>query len=128
MLKTAHDLVQEARKSVDEQAPEAVRQRMAAADTLVIDVREPDEYGQGHLPGAISIPRGMLEFRISSEPALQRTERPLVVYCKTGGRAALATVSLQSMGFGQVVSLAGGYEAWLAAGLPIDKPADIAFD
>lgn len=128
MLKTAHDLVQEARKSVDEQAPEAVRQRMADADTLVIDVREPDEYGQGHLPGAISIPCGMLEFRISSEPALQRTERPLVVYCKTGGRAALATVSLQSMGFGQVVSLAGGYEAWLAAGLPIDKPADIAFD
>lgn len=128
MLKTAHDLVQEARKSVDEQAPEAVRQRMAAVDTLVIDVREPDEYGQGHLPGAISIPRGMLEFRISGEPALQRTERPLVVYCKTGGRAALATVSLQSMGFGQVVSLAGGYEAWLAAGLPIDKPADIAFD
>lgn len=128
MLKTAHELVQEARQSIDEQAPEVVHRLLRSPETLLIDVREPDEYAQGHLPGAISIPRGLLEFRISGEPALQHPARPVVVYCKTGGRAALSALALQQMGFGRVVSVAGGYEAWIALGLPVERPTEVSFE
>lgn len=127
MLKTAHEIVMEAKKSIREcpitEAPAAV----TASNTLLIDVREPDEYRQGHIAGAINIPRGMLEFRISNEPGLQELDRPIVIYCKTSGRAALSAVALQQMGFTQVISLAGGFDAWLAAGNPVTQPRDIAY-
>jgi rhodanese-related sulfurtransferase len=128
MLKTAHEIVMEAKKSIREcpitEAPAAV----TASNTLLIDVREPDEYRQGHIAGAINIPRGMLEFRISNEPGLQELDRPVVIYCKTSGRAALSAVALQQMGFTRVISLAGGFDAWLAAGNPVTQPRDIAYD
>lgn len=128
MFKPAHELVFEAKKSVKECSPEEIHSRMAMPETLVIDVREPDEHRQGHIPGAVNIPRGMLEFKISGEPALQRLERPIVVYCKTSGRAALSVVVLQTMGFGNVVSLAGGFDAWSAAGRAVAKPRDVSFE
>lgn len=128
MLKTAHDLVMEAKKSIREcpvnEAPTAI----TMPNALLIDVREPDEYRQGHIAGAINIPRGLLEFRISNEPALQQPERPIVLYCKTSGRAALSAIALQQMGFTKVISLAGGFDAWLAAGHPVSQPRDLAFD
>lgn len=104
-------------------APSAV----LAAD-IVIDVREPDEYAAGHLAGAINIPRGLLEFKLSSTPTLERRDLNVVLYCKTSGRAALAAVAMQSMGYLNVVSVAGGFEAWVAAGLPIVKPATPVFE
>lgn len=128
MFKTAHDLVVEAKKSVTECSAGQVQERLTAPATLIIDVREPDEYRLGHLPSAINIPRGLLEFKLSSEPALQDVARPLIVYCKTSGRAALSVVAMQSMGFRNVVSLAGGFDAWSAAGLPIAKPNAVSFD
>lgn len=128
MLKTAHEMVMEAKKSIHEcpidEAPAAV----TTSNTLLIDVREPDEYRQGHIAGAINIPRGMLEFRISNESGLQELDRPIVIYCKTSGRAALSAVALQQMGFARVISLAGGFDAWLAAGNPVTQPRDIAYD
>lgn len=128
MFRSAHELVMEAKKSVKEYPAAEVQQRMSAPETLLIDVREPDEYRQGHLPGAVNIPRGMLEFKISSEPTLQHLDRPIVVYCKTSGRAALSIVAMQAMGFTNVVSLAGGFDAWSAGGLPVAKPREMSFE
>jgi rhodanese-related sulfurtransferase len=129
MFKSAHELVMEARKSVNECSPAAIHDQLTSTpDTLLIDVREPDEYRQGHLPGSVNIPRGMLEFRISNEPQLQNLSRPIVVYCKTSGRAALSVVAMHTMGFTNVLSLAGGFDAWVAEQRPIAKPREMSFE
>lgn len=128
MFKPAHELVVEAKKLVKECSPEELHARMAAPHALVIDVREPDEYRQGHIPGAVNIPRGMLEFKISSEPALQQVDRPILLCCKSSGRAALSAVALHNMGFSNVVSVAGGFDAWIAGGHPVAKPREISFE
>lgn len=128
MFKSAHALVQEAKQSVKECPAAEIHERLERGGSLLIDVREPDEYRQGHLSGAINIPRGMLEFKISNEPALQDLARPIIVYCKTSGRAALSVVALQSMGFTNVISLAGGFDAWAGEGRPVAKPHDINFE
>ena len=82
----------------------------------VIDVREPGEYLAGHLPGAVNIPRGVLEFKIGDDATLANKDQPIVLYCKTGGRAALAAVNLQRMGYQQVRSLSGGFDGWVSSG------------
>lgn len=128
MFKPAHELVQEAKKSVRECRPDELHGLLGVPDTLLIDVREPDEYRQGHISGSVNIPRGMLEFRISNEPTLQDVTRPIVVYCKTSGRAALSAVALHSMGFRNVTSVAGGFDAWMAGDHPVVKPRDISFE
>ena len=127
MAKTSHDLVLEAKSQIREVDPSAA-QALIAAGAVVLDVREPMEFAAGHLPGALNIPRGMLEFRFAATPELTQTARPIVVYCKTSGRAALATVALQQMGVDTAVSLAGGFDAWAEAGLQIDQPAPVDFE
>ena len=128
MFKSAHELVLEAKKVVKEYPCDAIHEKLKSPISLIIDVREPDEYRQGHIAGAVNIPRGMLEFKISNEPSLQDLKRPLIIYCKTSGRAALSVVAMQTMGFENVVSLAGGFDAWISEGHPISKPHDIAFE
>ena len=128
MFKTAHQLVLEAKTQITESNPAGVIERLKTANTLLLDVREPEEYTAGHLSGAINIPRGMLEFKISADPALQDLARPIILYCKTSGRAALAALSLKSMGFSNVVSLAGGYDGWVEAGHPVSKPSSVSFE
>lgn len=128
MFKPAHELVLEAKKSVAEFPAAEIQERLAQPDILLIDVREPDEYRQGHIPGAVNIPRGLLEFKISGEPGLQNVARPIIVYCKTSGRAALSVVAMQKMGFEKVVSLAGGFDAWANEGRSVAKPKEIAFE
>lgn len=126
-MKTAHDLVTAAKALVQEvpldQADEAVR----TADVL-IDVREADEYQAGHIPGAIHAARGVLEFRLSSTPELSARDLKVVLYCKTSGRAALAARAMHDMGYLQVQSIAGGFDAWVAAGKPVAAPASPSFD
>lgn len=114
-MKNAHDLVLEAKAQIHEVALEDAETAIRAAD-LLLDVREADEFHAGHIPGAINIPRGVLEFKLSNDPALCARELNIVLYCKTSGRAALAACSLQAMGYRQVQSLAGGFDAWSAAG------------
>lgn len=128
MFKSAHELVLEAKENVKESPCSEIHEKLKASGSLLIDVREPDEYNQGHIAGAINIPRGLLEFKISNEPALQELNRPIIVYCKTSGRAALAAVAMQTMGFRSVTSLAGGYDAWVAEGHVISKPRDISYE
>lgn len=117
MSLTANDLVADARSRIKEIAPD--RLAADAAGAVLIDVREPAEYAEGRLAGAVNLPRGVLEFKIDAHPALAARDRPLVVYCLTGGRAALAADALQRMGFHDVCSLAGGITAWRQAGLPV---------
>ena len=126
-MKNAHDLVAEAKALIREvsleQADAAIRDAAA-----LIDVREPEEFQAGHLPGAMNIPRGVLEFRLSAMPELEARDLPLLIYCKTSGRAALAARSLQEMGYLQVQSLAGGFDGWQAAGKPLVAPQLPSFE
>lgn len=126
MTLSANDLVAVARSRILEISP-AELHGWRDRGHLLIDVREPGEFATGHLPGAINLPRGVIEFQIDAHPAmacttsdaLARKSRSLVVYCLSGGRAALAADSLQRLGFDRVQSLAGGIVAWREAGLPI---------
>ncbi len=120
-MKTATDLVMAAKAHCREIALADADAALAAADVL-IDVREADEFAAGHLQGAVHIPRGLLEFKLSGMPALQARDLNVVLYCKTSGRAALSAVSMQAMGYLNVSSLAGGYDAWVAAGKPVVTP------
>lgn len=125
-MKTAMDLVAAAKARITEISVDSAQAALAQADA-VIDVREPDEYRQGHIPGALNMPRGLLEFQISAQPALQSRELQLLLYCKTSGRAALAAASLQEMGYLNVRSIVGGFDAWAAAGKPVAAPAQPSF-
>ncbi|MDE2342815.1 MAG: sulfurtransferase [Betaproteobacteria bacterium] len=126
-MKSAHDLVLAAKSRTREipldQAEEAIRD----AD-LLIDVRESEEFAAGHIPGAIHMSRGTLEFKMSSNPTLAPRDIKLVVYCKTSGRAALCCAALKEMGYLNVQSLAGGFDAWAAAGKPVSKPPVTPFE
>lgn len=123
MPTTAQDLVAQARQRIREISPDEADSRITAG-AVVIDVREPDELADGHLPDAVHIPRGFLEFKAPQHEALTEPDCPIVVYCKGGGRAALAADSLQSLGYTDVTSIQGGYGAWLEAGKPIEVPED----
>jgi len=126
-MKTAHDLVAAAKTRVQEVALDQAEQAIREADVLV-DVREADEFAAGHLGGAAHISRGMLEFKFSANPALQPRDLKIVLYCKTSGRAALAAAVLHDMGYLNVQSIAGGFDAWAAAGKPVAKPEVPSFD
>jgi rhodanese-related sulfurtransferase len=94
-------------------------QLMNRSDALVIDVREPAEYAQGHIIGAKSVPLGELERRA---PDLSKNKaKPLIVHCERGNRAGAALQVLRRHGYGTVYNLTGGYAAWQAAGLPTAK-------
>jgi rhodanese-related sulfurtransferase len=126
-MKTAHDLVAAAKARVQEIPLTDAEQAILAADVLV-DVREADEFTAGHVPGAVHISRGMLEFKFSANPALQARDLNILLYCKTSGRAALAAAVLQDMGYLNVRSVAGGFDAWAAAGKPVAKPEAPSFE
>ena len=121
-MKSALDLVAAAKARIHEISLADADQAILDADVL-LDVREADEYAAGHLPGATLIPRGLLEFKFSGSPELTARDLKIVLYCKTSGRAALAAAALQEMGYLQVKSIAGGFDAWAAAGKPVVKPA-----
>ena len=126
-MKTAHDLVLAAKRRVTEVPMERADQALLRADVL-LDVREADEFASGHLPGAIHVSRGLLEFKLGGTPALAARDLKVVLYCKTSGRAALAAAVMQDMGYLDVLSIAGGYDAWVAAGRPVVKPEQPSFD
>jgi rhodanese-related sulfurtransferase len=98
-------------------------------DLLVVDVRESSEHEQGHVKGALLIPRGILE--AAADPTYPKhvpelssgRKRPIVLYCATGGRSAMAAAVLQMMGYDEVYSLDGGFTAWEQAGLAVQREA-----
>jgi rhodanese-related sulfurtransferase len=124
MPKTLHDFVSEALESVVEVQPEDV-DRMSAQGWQIVDVRGPDEFAEGHLPNAVSFPRGFLEVRADLEhykrdDRLADRSQKLICYCGGGHRSALACRTLQEMGFENVRSLAEGWTGWTERGLPVE--------
>ena len=86
-------------------------------DAVVVDVREPGEYGAGHILGAKNLPLS----RLNDAEVAKRKDRPLIVYCEGGDRSGKAIAALKQQGFTRVVNLSGGLRAWQQAGLPVEK-------
>jgi rhodanese-related sulfurtransferase len=123
------EMVQEALASVEAVSARDLREGLDRGEVdLVIDVREPNEWEGGHVPGAINVPRGMLELRADPEspatdPALSGDkDARVVVYCLKGpgARSLLAAQTLGSMGYSNVAAMRGGFEEWRAEGLPAE--------
>ena len=116
---TAQQMIDEAKKVVDTVDLEKVM-ALRGSGALVLDVREPNEWQEGHLEGAVAIPRGVLEMKISDEESDH--QRLIVTYCASGGRAALAAATLQQMGYIAALASEAGFNDLQAAGLPCNKP------
>ncbi|GAB59311.1 rhodanese-like domain-containing protein [Rheinheimera nanhaiensis] len=129
-MKTAQQLVAEAKAAIQEVSVNALQQALTQdSETVLIDVREPAEFSQQHIVGAVNYPRGVLEMNIHNHPKVaasgcepavalsQLAQQNVYLICRSGARSALAAESLQRMGFSKVYSVAGGMQAWLDAGL-----------
>ncbi|EBA00562.1 rhodanese-like domain-containing protein [Marinobacter sp. ELB17] len=126
-MKTVHDLVAEAKLHIQETPLANADEAIQNAD-LLIDVRDGDEYRQSHIPHAMNISRGLLEFKFSNDPTLDNRGLGIVLYCKNSGRSALAAKALQELGYRNVQIIEGGFEAWQAADKPQAKPEMPSFD
>src|SRR3954463_3700018 len=108
--KTGEDLVEEAKQQIEEVAPETVREMQTRGEKVVyLDVREPNEWNLGRLPGAVHLPRGNLESKV--EALIDRSQR-VVIYCARGNRSALAALTMKQMGYENVASMARGFMGW----------------
>jgi len=121
-MSSYRDLLHETKARIDEVDVERARELPDGGETPVfLDIREQDEWDEGHIPGAIHIPRGWLESRI--EQAVPDRGRPIVAYCAAGNRSAFAAKTLEELGYTDVVSLAGGINDWKRHGYPIEVSA-----
>lgn len=122
--KSATELVKEAKAQIENLTPLQVRDEMENGNATIIDIREPDELKQnGAIPGSINAPRGMLEFYADAslpyhKPEFKKDSR-IILQCASGGRSALAAVTLKQMGYANAAHLDGGFKAWKEAGLPV---------
>jgi len=115
---TAKDMVSEAKNNICEVSVSDAKAMLDKGGYLFLDCREPKEYKMGHVPGAMNIPRGLLEFKISKK--IPDKNSMIVMYCKSGGRGCLATCTLCRMGYKNTKNMAGGWKAWEKAGYPIE--------
>lgn len=127
-MKTVQDMVAEAKANIREIDHEQLLE-LQARGVPVVDVREPAEFADGAIPGAVNVPRGVLEFEVDGhpavncvkDPALGHRESTIILSCRSGARSALAADALRKLGFRDPVSLAGGFNGWAAAGRPVVK-------
>ena len=118
------EIIAQAKSEIEECNLSAVEEAIQHNTHLIIDVREPEEFALGHIENALNVPRGVLEFRTDTaypgaiKSLSDKTEK-IVLYCRSGGRSALAAQSLANMGYQSVVSMAGGFIAWEEAKLPV---------
>jgi sulfur-carrier protein adenylyltransferase/sulfurtransferase len=117
------ELLQQVRSEISELDATEARDRIESGEPVVVDVREQDEWDEGHIPGAVHVPRGHLESRI--ERLAPDTARPVVVYCSAGNRSAFAAKTLTGLGYEDVVSLAGGFTDWKRNGFPVQLQAGL---
>ena len=124
-ITSAKDLVAAANREVETLGVDQARTLHDRGEAVFVDVREPPEQAKGTVPGAVLIPRGLLEFQADPTNPAHKQElhagRKLVLYCASGGRSALAAKTLKDMGFTDVAHMLGGYTAWAEAGLPTEK-------
>jgi sulfur-carrier protein adenylyltransferase/sulfurtransferase len=120
-MATYRELLEQVRSEVDEISTIDAHERLASSDgSLFVDVREPDEWDEGHIPGAIYTGRGRMEQRI--EGLVPDKSRRLVVYCSAGSRSAFAAKTLEELGYLNVVNLAGGFSDWKRNGFEVTIP------
>ena len=118
MQSPAGAMVSRARETTGQVSIEVLKQAIDnGEDVIVLDVREPNEYAAAHIPGSINIPRGLLEFSIWS--LIPDRNEKILVYCKTGARAALAAKTLNELGYAHARAVATGGKAWVLAGYPV---------
>ncbi|WP_376701219.1 rhodanese-like domain-containing protein [Bradyrhizobium australiense] len=124
-MKTVQSMLAEADAEVPRITPDEAKGLLGRADVLFLDVREPAEVtASGKIPGAVAIPRGLVEFRADPASAMHdavfdRT-KTVIAYCASGGRSALVGKTLKDMGYGNVRNL-GGFKGWLDAGGDVEK-------
>jgi sulfur-carrier protein adenylyltransferase/sulfurtransferase len=128
-MRSGRDLIKEIRAKVKEVDPSDVRELQLDSQTrngeepnlVIVDVREQGEWDQGHLPGAIHVPRSYLESRF--ENFVPERDKKIVLYCATGQRSALAANTLEEyMGYEDVASMNGGFALWKDRGFPFERP------
>ncbi len=112
-------LVSEAKAQIRETTPEEVLARRARGDSpVLVDVREDDEFRKDHAAGALHLSRGILEREVGK--TIPDADMPVVLYCGSGSRSALAADTLRRMGYTQVASMKGGIGRWRELGLPLE--------
>ncbi|MCL4766088.1 MAG: rhodanese-like domain-containing protein [Hyphomicrobiaceae bacterium] len=120
-------LVAAAKSEIKEYTASEAMELARLADILLVDIRDPRELARvGKIPGAFHCPRGMIEFWIDPESPYFKPvfgeDRTFVFFCAGGMRSALATKTAQDMGLAPVAHIIGGFDAWKAAGGPVEKP------
>lgn len=122
--RTAAELVKDAKSRIENLTPDQVQAEIAGGATLV-DIRDAPELAGGTIAGAVHASRGMLEFYADPASPLHKKEldpdRRIILHCASGGRSALAVLTLRELGYGNVAHLDGGFKAWQAAGKPIRR-------
>lgn len=106
------DLIAAAKQHITEIDVTKSKQLLAEGNIVLVDTREESEYAAGHIEGAILLPRGLLEFKIGNIPELADKSKAVLIYCRLGNRSALAAETLQQLGYTNVLSMTGGFEAW----------------
>ena len=118
---TTQQLVAIAKVEITEVDVQTAKRLIHSESPILLDVREPEEFAQGHLAGAINVPRGVLEFNVdplnpAAIAALTDRSTKMIVYCRSGARSALAVQTLRTLGYESISSMSGGFTAWQAAG------------
>src|SRR3982750_548000 len=124
MPKSYQDLLREARKEIPEVTPPEVDALREGKKATLIDVREDSEWDQGHVPGAVHISKSYIEQQI--EAAVPNRDAPVVLYCAGGVRSLFAAQPLRDMGYSDVASMKGGFQAWKGQGLPWQQPTRLS--
>ena len=128
MAMSVEEMLDEAREHVPEVSASEAKEALDQGEVeVILDVREPQEWVAGHIPGAVYVPRGLLEWHADQaspmcKPELQgRADARIVVHCAAGGRSLLAAHTLKKMGYTNVVSMDGGFSSWAAHGFPVGQ-------
>jgi molybdopterin/thiamine biosynthesis adenylyltransferase/rhodanese-related sulfurtransferase len=125
-MATFRDLLAAAKAEITEIDTATAQTRIDAGTVALLDVREPDEFDEGAIPGAVHIPRGHLEAQVENK--LTDKTKPVVVYCAGGVRSAFAARTLQELGYSEVLSVAGGFGKWKDEGRAWNKPVVLTAD
>ena len=128
MAMSVKQMLEAANAVVPKITPQQAQELMAKGNTLVVDVRDGTEVAQsGKVKGAVHVSRGMLEFRADPDsPSHDKNfgkDKTIILYCASGGRAALAAKTLKDLGFGQVYNV-GAFKDWVESGGAVDKPIE----
>ncbi|WP_407524444.1 rhodanese-like domain-containing protein [Lacibacter sp. MH-610] len=128
MAKSAAELVKEAKQQIENLTPQQVVEELSKGNVLLVDIRDAEELKQnGKIAHSLHASRGMLEFYADASMPYHKPEfdksRRIILHCASGGRSALAAVTLKEMGYEQVAHMDGGLKAWKEAGLPTEQTA-----